>query len=116
MATFTERSMQSVISQVPLLMQGVFSSMEGIMNVAPLQMLGLTSSQLLLMLTKDMQTLQGSRSSTRVDSTQVSIALPHCFPLNPDMASSFVLPKSAVASEALTKDMKDVAQPTVGEC
>jgi hypothetical protein len=100
-------------------MQGVFSSMEGIMNVAPLQMLGLTSSQLLLMLTKDMQTLQGSRSSTRVDSTQVetmSIALPHCFPLNPDMASSFVLPKSAVASEALTKDMKDVAQPTVGEC
>jgi hypothetical protein len=115
MAVFAERSMQSVINQVPLIVQNVFSGMEGFMNIAPLQLKGLASSQHALMLTQDNQTAQGSGSSTRAESTGVgttSTALPHSALPNPEKASSFMPPKSVVLSKPMPMDVVDIARST----
>jgi hypothetical protein len=36
MSTFNERSLQTIINQVPLIIQNVYSSMIGVFNIAPL--------------------------------------------------------------------------------
>jgi hypothetical protein len=71
--------MQTVISEVRLVVQSVFSNKERVYNVQPLQLQVPSSLQLQvpsslqppLMLTEYMQTLQGSGSSTCAESTPV---------------------------------------------
>jgi hypothetical protein len=111
MATMHEKSVQSVMNQVPFIIHNVFSSMEGIMNVAPLQLKGPASSQPVLMLIEGNPTLQGSGSSTRIESAGVGTASLRQFDLpNPNKPSSFLHPNSAVASEPFEMDMDDVAR------
>ena len=43
MAIMHEKSMVSMMNQVPLIIYNVFSGMEGVMNVVPLQLKGLAS-------------------------------------------------------------------------
>ena len=74
MTKMHEKSVQSMMNQVPFIVYNIFSGIEGVMNVALLQLKGLASSQLALMLTKGNPTPQGSGSSTRAKSTWVGTA------------------------------------------
>jgi hypothetical protein len=106
MALIVERSMQCLINQVPLIVQNVFLGMGGVMNVALLKLKDPTSIQPAVMLTKGNQTPQGSRSSTRAESTGVEItSLPYSILPNPDKASSFAPPKSAAGFEPMAMDV-----------
>ena len=112
MAIFAERSIHSMINQVPFIIQNVFLGMGGVINVIPLQLKGLTLLQPTHMITMGNQTPQGSGSSTHAKSTGVeitSIALAHSTLPNPNKASSFEPPKSTIAFESMVMDVKDVA-------
>jgi hypothetical protein len=110
MIIMQEKSVQSEMNQVPL---NIFSGMEGVMNVVPLQLKGPTSSQPALMLTEGNPMPQGSGSSTRAESTRMETTSLRQFGLpNPNKTSSFSPPNSAVASEAFTMDVDDVARTT----
>ena len=94
LAAFIERSVSAVISQVPHLVQNVFSGMGGILNIAPLQLQAPSSSQPPLMLTENMPIPQGSGTSTRGESTMVgpvTSILP--VPSSPDLHKCAHIPR-----------------------
>jgi hypothetical protein len=65
MTIHTERSVSSVINQVPQIVQGVLQGMGGYFNVTPLQLQAPSSFHPSLMLTGRVPTPQGSGTSSR---------------------------------------------------
>jgi hypothetical protein len=114
MAVIHEKSVQSMMNQVPLIVHNIFSGMGGVMNVAPLQLKGPASLQHALMLTEGNPMSQGSGSSTRAESTEVgTTSLHHLSSLsNPNKASSFSPPNFAVVFEYFAMDVDDIAWST----
>ena len=94
-------------------MHNALLGLEGVMNIVPLQLKGPTSLQPVLMLTEGNPTLQDSRTSTCGESTGMETeSLPDLFGQhNPDKECSFSPPNAAVAFEAITMDIDDVARP-----
>jgi hypothetical protein len=91
MAIMHEKSVQTMMNQVPVIVHNALLGIGGVMNVAPLQLKGPSSSQPALMLTEGNPTPQGSRTSTRSESFGMGkAALPHeSGHQNPEKASSF---------------------------
>jgi hypothetical protein len=91
MAIMHEKSVQTMMNQVPVIVHNALLGIGGVMNVAPLQLKGPSSSQPALMLTEGNPTLQGSGTSTRSESFGMGkAALPHeSGHQNPEKASSF---------------------------
>jgi hypothetical protein len=100
MAIMHEKSVQTIMNQVPVIVHNALLGVGGVMNVAPLQLKGPSSSQPALMLTEGHPTPQGSGTSTRGESIGMGkAALPHeCGHQNPEKASSLSPHHSAGAS------------------
>jgi hypothetical protein len=62
---YNQMSVNSAITKVPQIVQGILVGMGGYFNVAPLQIQGLASSQPALMIIDKTPTPQGSGTSTR---------------------------------------------------
>jgi hypothetical protein len=116
MISFSEKSMQTVINQVPLVVQSIFSSMGRIYNVQPLQLQAPLTSQPPFMFTEGIQTPQGSGSFTHAELTLVGTtsAIQRAYsPLNLEAMTSMAPLKAIVASVPSTDELPDKAlEPT----
>jgi hypothetical protein len=111
MAIMHEKSVQTMMNQVPVIVHNALLGVGGVMNVAPLQLKGPSSSQPTFMLTEGHPTPQGSGTSTRNESIGMGkAALPHeCGHQNPEKASSLSPHHSAGASQPSAMDVDDIA-------
>jgi hypothetical protein len=112
MAIMHEKSVQTMMNQVPVIVHNALLGVGGVMNVAPLQLKGPSSSQPALMLTEGNPTPQGSGTSTRGESIGMGkAALPHeSGHQNPKKASSLSPHNSAGASQPSAMDVDDIAR------
>jgi hypothetical protein len=111
MAIMHEKSVQTMMNQVPLIVYNALLGVGGVMNVAPLQLKGPSSSQPALMLTEGNPTPQGNGTSILSESTGMRKAtLPHDYGhQNPEKASSLSPHNSGGASQPFAMDVDDIA-------
>jgi hypothetical protein len=112
MAIMHEKSVQTKMNQVPIIVHNALLGVGGVMNVAPLQLKGPSSLQPALMLTEGNPTPQGSGTSTRGESIGMGKAalLHKCGHQNPEKASSLSPHHSAGASQPSVMDVDDIAR------
>jgi hypothetical protein len=112
MAIIHEKSVQTMMNQVPIIVHNALLGVGGIMNVAPLQLKGPSSSQPAFMLTEGNPMPQGYGTSTHGESIGMGkAALPHeSGHQNPEKASSLSPHNSAGASQPSAVDEDDIAR------
>jgi hypothetical protein len=112
MAIMHEKSVQTMMNQVPIIVHNALLGVGGVMNVAPLQLKGPSSSHPPLMLTEGHPTPQGSGTSARGESIGMGkAALPHkSGHQNPKKASSLSPRHSAGVSQPSALDVDDIAR------
>ena len=110
MATISKMIVQNVVNQVPLIVQNALLRLGSVLNVAPFQLKGPASLQPSLMITEGTQTLQGSGTSTRGDSSRKRKGSPFHVSAqqNVEMERSLSPPNAIVKSKAITMDVDDV--------
>jgi hypothetical protein len=112
MAIMHEKSVQTMMNQVHVIVHNALLGIGGVMNVAPLQLKGPSSSQPALMLTEGNPTPQGSRTSTRSESFGMGKAalLHESSNQNPEKASSLLPHNSVGTSQPSAMDVDDIAR------
>jgi hypothetical protein len=112
LAIMHEKSVQTMMNQVPVIVHNALLGVGGVMNIVPLQLKGPSSSQPALMLIEGNPTPQGSGTSTHDESIGMEkAALSHeSGHQNLEKASSLLPHNSAGASQPSAMDMDDIAR------
>jgi hypothetical protein len=112
MAIMHEKSVQTMMNQVPVIVHNALLGVGGVMNVAPLQLKGPSLLQPALMLTKGHPKPQGSGTSTCGESIGMRkpTLLHECGYQNPEKASSLSPHHSAGESQPSAMDVDDIAR------
>jgi hypothetical protein len=107
-----EKSVQTMMNQVPVIVHNALLGVGGVMNVAPLQLKGPSLLQPALMLTKGHPKPQGSGTSTCGESIGMRkpTLLHECGYQNPEKASSLSPHHSAGESQPSAMDVDDIAR------
>ena len=115
MAAMTERTMQSMVNQVPFIVQNALLGLGAVMNVPPLQLKAPSSSQPSLLLMEQNRTPEGSGNSTRGESSRKRKGSPSHLSAQPNPRNERSLSPPKTLPESSEKERSTSPQKTLGE-